>query len=216
MQAAEAAKQVEQEAMAKQTAKPAAAAANHETATSKPKPKPKPKPVHEWTVDDVCAFFSAQKLGEYNAAVAENEIDGNMLQQLAAQKGLDELGVKSKLHVIKIEAALAKATEDAALGVAQVEVRIRTCHICTGTWLRVTPFPSAPGLGSPLLCHSGLRPGSLVPQLLLTPATSMPWGPISSLSASAPGLSVRVHGRVIVDGWFALRIRCAASRRAAD
>ena len=108
--------------MTTQTANAAAAAA-----------KPKPKPVHEWTVVDVCAFFSAQKLGEYNAAIAENEVDGNMLQQLAAQKGLDELGIKSKLHVIKIEAALAKAAEDAALGVAQVGVRIRTCHICTGT-----------------------------------------------------------------------------------
>ena len=72
-------------AQALQTAaKPAAAAAKHKTAIS----KPKPEPVHEWTADDVCAFFSTQKLGEYIAAVAENGVDGSMLQQLAAQKGL--------------------------------------------------------------------------------------------------------------------------------
>ena len=106
--------------MAKQMANAAAAAPEHEPATS----KPKPKPVHEWTVDDVCAFFSAQKLGEYTAAVAENEVDGNMLQQLAAQKGLDELGVQSKLHVIKIEAGLAKAAEITAPGAAQGQVPI--------------------------------------------------------------------------------------------
>jgi hypothetical protein len=104
-QEAEAAEKAEQGAMAKQKSKAAAAAATHEPAIS----KPKPKPVHEWTIDDVSAFFSAQKLGEYNAAIAENEVDGNMLQELAAQNGLDELGIKSKLHVIRIEAALAKA-----------------------------------------------------------------------------------------------------------
>ncbi len=104
--------------------------------------------MHGWTVGDVCAFFSAQKLGEYTAAVAENEVDGNMLQQLAAQKGLDELGIKSKLHVIKIEAGLAKAAEDQAPGAAEGEVRICTYHSCTGTLL--TPSASAPRLGSPL------------------------------------------------------------------
>jgi hypothetical protein len=123
--------------MTTQTANAAAAAA-----------KPKPKPVHEWTVVDVCAFFSAQKLGEYSAAIAENEVDGNMLQQLAAQKGLDELGIKSKLHVIKIEAGLAKAAEDQAPGAALGEVRVCTCPSCTGALL--TPSASAPRLGSPL------------------------------------------------------------------
>ncbi len=185
VQAAEAAKQVEQEAKATQTAKTAAAAANHETATS----KPKPKPVHEWTVDNVCAFFTAQKLGEYNAAVAENEIDGNMLQQLAAQKGLDELGIKSKLHVIKVEAALAKAAEDTALGVAQVEVRIRTCHICTGTWLRVashsfsicTQTRLSPAL--PLWAETRLPRATAATH----PCHIYAMGPISSLSASALG-----------------------------
>ncbi len=110
-------------AQALQTAaKPAAAAAKHKTAIS----KPKPKPVHEWTADDVCAFFSTQKLGEYTAAVAENGVDGSMLQQLAAQKGLGELGIKSKLHVIKIEAALRKAAEDTAPSAAQLEGEVRS------------------------------------------------------------------------------------------
>jgi hypothetical protein len=167
-QDAEAARQAEQEAMTTQTANAAAAVAKHEPATS----KPKPKPVQEWTVDDVCAFFSAQKLDEYTAAVAENEVDGNMLQQLAAQKGLDELGIKSKLHVIKIEAGLAKAAEDQTPGAAQGEVQICTCHSCTGTLL--TPSASAPRLGSPLPqpgcdgaypCHIGTRTG-------LSPATT--------------------------------------------
>jgi hypothetical protein len=49
-----------------------------------------------------------------------------MLQQLAAQKGLGELGIKSKLHAIKIEAALRKAAEDTAPSAAQLEGEVRS------------------------------------------------------------------------------------------
>jgi hypothetical protein len=59
--------------------------------------------VHEWSTDDVRAFFAERKLGEYDAALAENEVDGRMLQDLLAQDALHELGITSKLHVLRIQ-----------------------------------------------------------------------------------------------------------------
>ena len=110
-------------AQALQTAaKPAAAAAKHKTAIS----KPKPEPVHEWTADDVCAFFSTQKLGEYIAAVAENGVDGSMLQQLAAQKGLPGRASASSPSCMRSRSRLRYGRplfEDTAPSAAQGEVR---------------------------------------------------------------------------------------------
>jgi hypothetical protein len=85
----------------------ASAAANIETAAT-------PRRVREWSVGDVCAFFTDQKLGEYNAAIAENEVDGRMLQDLQAEDGLGELGIKSKIHLLRIKRGLEKAAEDRA------------------------------------------------------------------------------------------------------
>jgi hypothetical protein len=87
----------------------AAALAAAELATKK-------KAVRDWTIDDVCTFFTELKLCEYTAAIAENEVDGRMLQKLLAQKALDELGIKSKLHVIKIESRLEKLAEELVQG----------------------------------------------------------------------------------------------------
>ncbi len=59
--------------------------------------------MHEWSTDDVRAFFAELKLGEYDAALAENEVDGRMLQDLLGQDALHELGITSKLHVLRIK-----------------------------------------------------------------------------------------------------------------
>jgi hypothetical protein len=82
----------------------AAAAAITETAAT-------PRRVREWSVGDVCAFFTDQKLGEYNAAIAENEVDGRMLQDLLAEDGIGELGIKSKIHLLRIKRGLEKAED---------------------------------------------------------------------------------------------------------
>ncbi len=59
------------------------------------------------------AFFTELKLQEYTAAVAENEVDGQTLQELVAADGLSDLGV-TKLHAIRIKRALEKAADDLA------------------------------------------------------------------------------------------------------
>ena len=85
----------------------AAAAANAETAAT-------PRRVREWSVGDVCAFFTDLKLGEYNAAIVENEVNGRMLQDLQAADGLGELGIKSKIHLLRIKHGLEDAAQDHA------------------------------------------------------------------------------------------------------
>ena len=82
----------------------ASAASNTETAAT-------PRSVREWSVGDVCTFFTDQKLGEYNAAIAKNEVDGRMLQDLQAADGLGELGIKSKIHLLRIKRGLEKAED---------------------------------------------------------------------------------------------------------
>ena len=85
----------------------AAAAANAETAAT-------PRRVREWSVGDVCAFFTDLKLGEYSAAIVENEVNGRMLQDLQAADGLGELGIKSKVHLLRIKHGLEDAAQDHA------------------------------------------------------------------------------------------------------
>ena len=93
------------------------AAANTETAAT-------PRRVREWSVGDVCAFFTEQKLGEYNAAIAENEVDGALLLGLLARNALGDLGIVTTLHVLKIERGLAKAADLCCASVAPSGVRL--------------------------------------------------------------------------------------------
>ncbi len=62
---------------------------------------------------DVSAFFTELNLQGYTAAVAENEVDGQTLQELVAADGLSDLGV-TKLHAIQIKRALEKAANELA------------------------------------------------------------------------------------------------------
>ncbi len=82
------------------------AAAKHEPAAAAKK-----APVHQWTVDDVCAFFAAQKLGEYNATIEENGVDGLLLEKTVERHALGSLGITNAFHVIKIEVGLAKIAQ---------------------------------------------------------------------------------------------------------
>ncbi len=74
-------------------------------------PKPRPPRVRDWAVDDVVAFFTDLKLTEHTAAAAKHAVDGRMLQELLAADGLGELGITSKLHVLRIKHTLEKADE---------------------------------------------------------------------------------------------------------
>ena len=72
----------------------------------------KKTPVNQWTVDELCAFFTAQKLGEYNAAIEENGVDGRMLLDLIAEDALGELGINSTVHKLRIKRGLEASTDD--------------------------------------------------------------------------------------------------------
>jgi hypothetical protein len=63
--------------------------------------------IDEWTTADVIAFLEDLKLDEYNAAVAEHEVDGQMLQDLLVHDALGDLGIVTRLHVLKIKRAVA-------------------------------------------------------------------------------------------------------------
>ena len=63
--------------------------------------------IDEWTTADVIGFFADLKLDEYNAAVAEHEVDGQMLQDLLVHDALGDLGIVTRLHVLKIKRAVA-------------------------------------------------------------------------------------------------------------
>ncbi len=67
--------------------------------------------MRDWAVDDVVAFFTELKLTDHTAAVAKHDVDGRTLQELLAADGLSELGITSKLHVLRIKHALEKAEE---------------------------------------------------------------------------------------------------------
>jgi hypothetical protein len=57
----------------------------------------------------VAAFFTSLKLDECKAAIIQHEIDGRLLQDLLADDGLADLGIKSKLQKAKIKRGLDKA-----------------------------------------------------------------------------------------------------------
>ncbi len=72
----------------------------------------KTTPVHQWTVDELCAFFAAQKLDVYIAAIEENGVDCRMLLDLIAEDALGELGINSTVHTLRIKRGLEAATDD--------------------------------------------------------------------------------------------------------
>ena len=67
--------------------------------------------MRDWAVGDVVALFTELKLTDHTAAVAKHDVDGRTLQELLAADGLSELGITSKLHVLRIKHALEKAEE---------------------------------------------------------------------------------------------------------
>jgi hypothetical protein len=91
------------------------APAKHEPAAPNPKPA-------QWTVDELCEFFTAQELGVYIPAIRKEKVDGRMLIDLIAGGGLGELGVKSMLHELRIKRGLEDAADDHPSG-AQAVVR---------------------------------------------------------------------------------------------
>ncbi len=103
----------------------AAAKAEEEAAVK----QQKKKAVREWSVDDVCTFFTELKLGEYTAAITENEVDGRMLQDLVAGDGLGDLGIKSMVHALRIKRGLENASADQAKDLGFQAV-VRCLHRC--------------------------------------------------------------------------------------
>jgi hypothetical protein len=100
----------------------ASAAANTETAAT-------PRRVREWSVADVQAFFCALELGEYNAAIKKEKVDGRMLQDLLAEDGLGELGIKSKVHLLRIKHGLEDAAQDHAKDTCGGNAAVRCCAL---------------------------------------------------------------------------------------
>ena len=133
--AEEAAKQKTEEEAAKKEAE-AVAKAGEEAATK----LQKKKAVREWTVDGVCTFFTELKLGEYIAAITENEVDGRMLQDLLADDGLGDLGITSKVHALRIKRGLENASADQAKGTCGNAV-VRCLHRCCRPCARALSFP---------------------------------------------------------------------------
>jgi hypothetical protein len=72
----------------------------------------KKTPVNQWTIEELCTFFVAQKLDVYIAAIEENGVDGRMLLDLIAEDALGELGIKSTVHKLRIKRGLEAATDD--------------------------------------------------------------------------------------------------------
>ena len=77
------------------------AAAKYEPAAAAKKTR-----VNQWTVDDVRAFFIAQKLDVHIAAIEENGVNGRLLLKAVERQALVDLGITNKFHVIKIEDGL--------------------------------------------------------------------------------------------------------------
>ena len=72
----------------------------------------KKTPVNQWTVDELSAFFAAQELDVHIAAIKREKVDGRMLLDLIAEDGLDELGINSKIHKLRIRRGLEAASDD--------------------------------------------------------------------------------------------------------
>ncbi len=69
-------------------------------------------PVNQWTIEELCTFFVAQKLDVHIAAIEENGVDGRMLLDLIAEDALGELGITSTVHKLRIKRGLEAATDD--------------------------------------------------------------------------------------------------------
>jgi len=69
-------------------------------------------PVNQWTIEELCAFFAAQELDVYIAAIKREKVDGRMLLDLIAEDALGELGIKSTVHKLRIKRGLEAATDD--------------------------------------------------------------------------------------------------------
>jgi hypothetical protein len=76
-------------------------------------------------------FFMALELGEYNAAIKREKVDGRMLQDLQAADGLGELGIKSKIHLLRIKHGLEKAEDRSKDTCGNAVVRL-LCFFCLG------------------------------------------------------------------------------------
>ena len=68
--------------------------------------------MNHWTVEELCAFFAAQELDVYIAAIKHEKVDGRMLLDLIAEDALGELGIKSTLHKLRIKRGLEASTVD--------------------------------------------------------------------------------------------------------
>ena len=98
--------------------------------------------MNQWTVDELCAFFAAQKLGEYNAAIEENGVDGRMLLDLIAEDALGELGIKSTVHKLRVKRGLEAATDDRPK-VAGAEAAVRCALVRCFRLASLTPCRAA-------------------------------------------------------------------------
>ncbi len=72
----------------------------------------KKTPVNQWTMEELCTFFAAQELDVYIAAIKREKVDGRMLLDLIAEDALEELGITSTVHKLRIKRGLEAATDD--------------------------------------------------------------------------------------------------------
>jgi hypothetical protein len=86
-------------------------------------------PVNQWTIEELCAFFAAQKLDVHIAAIKQNGVDGGMLLDLIAEDALGELGIKSTVHKLRIKRGLEASTDDRPK-VAGAQAVVRCVHRC--------------------------------------------------------------------------------------
>jgi hypothetical protein len=68
--------------------------------------------VNQWTIEELCAFFVAQELDVYIAAIKREKVDGRMLLDLIAEDALGDIGIKSTVHKLRVKRGLEAATDD--------------------------------------------------------------------------------------------------------
>ena len=84
--------------------------------------------MNQWTIDELCAFFVAQELDVYIAAIKQEKVDGRMLLDLIAEDALGELGINSTVHKLRIKRGLEAATDDRPT-VAAAEAAVRCASV---------------------------------------------------------------------------------------
>ena len=84
--------------------------------------------MNQWTIDELCAFFVAQELDVYIAAIKQEKVDGRMLLDLIAEDALGELGIKSTVHKLRVKRGLEAATDDRPK-VAGAEAAVRCASV---------------------------------------------------------------------------------------